>query len=146
MTFKLILILLLTSCALGSKYETYTPLATLPTQFNTESTDRYLLTQYKGVLNEQARVIYCENNLYLMDEVVSGSINNVSVNGLQIVINCTIKKCNKVILAHNHPGQYWARPSNIDLDNADKFKEMMNQADIQAHYMIIGEHDANWIY
>jgi DNA repair protein RadC len=105
-----------------------------------------LLTKYKGQANEQARIIYYQDDKYLLDEVVQGGVNKVATNGLQIVVNCTIKKCNHVVLAHNHPGQYFGKASHIDLENADKFKEMMSQASIKSSYLVIGNSDANWLY
>jgi DNA repair protein RadC len=140
-----LLLLLLAGCA--AQYGSYQPVTTLPAGFNKEIINRYLLTQYKNVPNEQARAIYYRDDKYLGDEIVAeGSDHGVTANGLQIVINCSVKQCNQVILAHNHPGQYFARASGTDMDNADKFDEMMAQAKVTAAYVIVGEHDINWLY
>jgi DNA repair protein RadC len=137
--------LILSGCA--AQYEVYEPVSVLPPVYNQDQISRYLLTHYKGVGNEQARVIYFRDNTYLSDEIAAtGSHNTVAANGLQIVINCTIKHCNRVVLAHNHPDQYWARASGIDLENSDKFQAMMNQAQIKPSYVILGEADANWVF
>jgi DNA repair protein RadC len=136
--------LLLSGCA--AQYEVYEPVSTLPHVYNQDQISRYLLTQYKNVGNEQARIIYYRDNTYLSDEIAAtGSHNTVAVNGLQLVVNCVVKECNRVVLAHNHPGQHWARASGIDLDNADKFAVMMQQANITADYVIVGTSDVNWV-
>jgi DNA repair protein RadC len=135
---------LIAGCA--AQYEIYEPVSALPPVYNQDSINRYLLTHYQGLGNEQARVIYFRDDKYLFDEISNGGTNNVAVNGLQIVINCAVKKCNRVILAHNHPGEYFGRASGIDLDNADKFKDMMKQANITPSYVILGNSDANWLY
>lgn len=140
----LLLSLFLTGCA--AQYEKYQTVNTLPPIFDQDQISRYLLTQYKGALNEQARVIYYRDNKYISDEVVgNGGVANVATNGLKIVIDCTIKKCNRVVLAHNHPGQYFASPSSTDLDSNDKFNEMMKQANIIGSYVITADSDVNWV-
>lgn len=145
MWFKLLIPLLFIGCA--TRYDTYTASNRLPKHYNEDAINRYLLTKYKGFEFEQMRVIYYQDDRYLMDEVIAnGSNNRVEVNGLEIIVHCVVNKCNRVILAHNHPGQYFAHPSVVDLDNTDKFKALMKQANITAiAQIIIGEHDANWL-
>jgi DNA repair protein RadC len=142
---RFLIILLLAGCS--AQYDSYQPASTLPAGFNKEAINRYLLTQYKNVPNEQSRAIYYRDDRYLADEIVAeGSRTDVATNGLKVTIDCAILKCNQVILAHNHPDEYFAKPSGIDLDNADKFDAMMAQTHVTAAYVIVGEHDANWIY
>jgi DNA repair protein RadC len=142
--FIFLLLLILSGCA--AQYEKYAPVASLPPAFNKEIINRFLLTQYKYVLNEQSRALYYRDNLYISDEIIAeGSSATVTANGLKIVINCILKKCNQVIIAHNHPGQYWGRASAPDLDNSEKFKAMMQQANIRGFYVITGDSDVNWI-
>jgi DNA repair protein RadC len=140
----LILFLLLTGCA--AQYETYKPVISPPITYDVDTINRYLLTLFKGAQNEEAVVLYYGDKGYVTDEVVNGGMNSVAVNGLHIAIRCAEAKCTKVILAHNHPGQYFGSASGIDLENADKFKDMMSQANIQASYVILGDADANWLY
>jgi DNA repair protein RadC len=136
--------LILTGCS--AQYEVYEPVSALPATFNQDQISRFLLTQYKNVGNEQARVIYFRDDKYLSDEIAAtGSHNSVVANGLQIVVNCATKKCNHVVLAHNHPGQFFASASGVDLDNADKFEVMMKQANIMANYVIVADSDVNWL-
>jgi DNA repair protein RadC len=142
---KYLILFLLAGCA--AQYESYQPVTSLPAGFNKETVNHYLLTQYKNVLNEQFRAIYYRDDRYLGDEIIAeGSRTDVATNGLKVVINCTLLKCNQVILAHNHPDEYFAKPSGIDLDNADKFDAMMAQAKVTAAYVIVGNSDVNWIY
>jgi DNA repair protein RadC len=139
-----ILLLLLTGCT--AQYATYKPVIGPPGTYDVDTINRFLLTLFKGAQNEEAVVLYYGDSGYITDEVVNGGMNSVVVNGLQIVVRCAEEECTKVILAHNHPGQYFAKASSIDLDNADKFKDMMSQAKIQASYVILGDADANWLY
>ena len=142
---RLLVLFLLASCT--AQYDTYKPVTTLPARFNKETVNYYLLTQYKNFLNEQSRAIYYRDDRYLGDEVVAeGSRTDVATNGLKIVIDCAVLKCNQVILAHNHPREYFAKPSGIDLDNADKFDAMMAQTHVTAAYVVVGTSDVNWIY
>jgi DNA repair protein RadC len=142
---RILILFLLASCA--AQYDTYKPVTTLPARFNKETVNHYLLTQYKNVPNEQARAIYYRDDRYLADEIVAeGSRTDVVTNGLKVVIDCAVLKCNQVILVHNHPGEYFAKPSGIDLDNADKFDAMMAQTHVTAAYVIVGNSDVNWIY
>jgi DNA repair protein RadC len=142
---RFLIFLLLVGCA--AQYETYKPVSSLPAGFNKEIINRYLLTQFKGVPNEQFRAIYYKDDQYLAEEIIAnGGIDTVSANGLKVVIRCTTLACNQVILAHNHPGQYFARASGIDLDNADKFDAMMAQTNVTAAFVIVGDSDVNWIY
>jgi ABC-type sugar transport system substrate-binding protein len=130
--FIFLLLLILSGCA--AQYEKYAPVASLPPAFNKEIINRFLLTQYKYVLNEQSRALYYRDNLYISDEIIAeGSSATVTANGLKIVINCILKKCNQVIIAHP------------DLDNSEKFKAMMQQANIRGFYVITGDSDVNWI-
>ena len=135
----------LTNCA--AQYDRYDTVTALPKNYNQDIINRYLLTKYNGLPFEQMRAIYYFNDKYLMDEVLaSGGSDRVGANGLEIVIHCVTYKCNKLILAHNHPGQYFAHPSNIDIFNTEKLRDMLAQANISLiAQIIIGEHDANWL-
>jgi DNA repair protein RadC len=142
---RFLILLLLAGCA--AQYDTFKPVNTLPAGFNKETVNHYLLTQYKNVLNEQSRAIYYRDDRYLADEIVAeGSRTDVATNGLKVAIDCAVLKCNQVILAHNHPGEYFAKPSGIDLDNADKFDAMMAQTHVTAAYVVVGNNDVNWVY
>jgi DNA repair protein RadC len=145
MPIILMLGLILAGCT--AQYDTFKPVSTLPARFNKETVNHYLLTQYKNVLNEQSRAIYYRDDKYLGDEIVAeGSRTGVVTNGLKVAIDCAILKCNQVILAHNHPGEYFAKPSGIDLENADKFDAMMAQAKVTAAYVVVGNNDVTWVY
>ena len=52
-----LLIVLLFACT-NPKYDEYTEISKLPSQFNESSIDRYLLTQYKAIDVEQISVLY----------------------------------------------------------------------------------------
>jgi DNA repair protein RadC len=145
MMIKLLILFLLAGCS--AQYDSYQPASKLPAGFDKEAINRYLLTQYKNVPNEQVRVIYYRDDKYLSDEIVAnGSYTGAVANGLQIVTNCAAIQCNQVVLAHNHPGEYFASASGIDYDNADKFDDMMAQAKITAAYVVVGTSEVNWIY
>jgi DNA repair protein RadC len=141
---KLLPLIFLAGCA--AKYDVYAPLKQLPVAFNQDKIDVYLLTAYQGLSFEQMRVIYLKDYKIISDQIIAnGSINRVGVNGLTIVVQCTVLHCNRVVLSHNHPGQYFAVPSHIDLENADKFKAMMGQVKIKAYFLVTSEHDVNWL-
>jgi DNA repair protein RadC len=141
---KLLPLIFIMGCA--AKYDIYAQSKQLPVSFNQDQIDVYLLTTYKGLTFEQMRAIYFKDNKTLSDDALAnGSINRVGINGLAIVVQCTVLHCNRVILSHNHPGQYFAVPSHIDLENADKFKAMMGQANIKADFLITSDHDVNWL-
>jgi DNA repair protein RadC len=147
MLYRIVFLLSLLVVGCSSQYDKYEEIVTLPSTFNKDTINRYLLTTYKNVCNEQIHIIYYKNNRSISDEVAaSGTKISVTTNGLQIIADCTLKKCDHIVFAHNHPGQYWAKASSIDLDGADKLKEMMEKANITPMYVIIGEADANWLY
>jgi DNA repair protein RadC len=137
--------LLLIGCT-NAKYATYTPLESVPVQFSNESINRYLLTQFSGLDTERFIILYYKDDAYVMYSNTKGATHNVEVNALSIIANCVAKQCDTVVLAHNHPGQYFAKPSDTDLESAKKFKSILNQAKIpNTAFVTVGDHDVYWI-
>lgn len=138
------LLLVLIGCT--NKYDQFKEVNRLPEMFDESSIDRYLLTQYKTVDLEQIRIIYYKNDLYLSDEmVIEGSRQEVSMPILDIIARCSIRNCNQIVYAHNHVGQYFAKPSTADLDTTDLLKERLAIANIKLNMVVVADHDTYWI-
>ena len=95
---------------------------------------------------EQMHAIYSKDGQALKTELVAtGNHDSVSVNALSLVVQCTLLKCDHITLAHNHPGKAYAHASQGDIDNADKFNEIMKQANITTDFVIIANNDCERI-
>jgi DNA repair protein RadC len=139
----LLVLLLLTGCT--ANYHEYQPLAVLPVNYNQDEINRYLLTQYSNLTIEQSRILYYLSSHLLREDIINGSRNRVVIDGLEIMVECFKIGCDKIVLAHNHPSQYWAHPSPIDLVGYNRFIEMTNNSNILGEYVIISNADTNWI-
>jgi DNA repair protein RadC len=140
------LLLLLASCT-PLKYEQYTQVNSLQGSPGRSTIDRYLLTQYKNKATEQIRVIYLVDGAYLKDEVTGeGYHRRTDANGIKIVVQCVLVKCNQLLVAHNHPGIPWAEPSEQDIASAGQFKTFLNGSAISLiASIIISDNDSAWI-
>lgn len=138
------LVLFLVGCA--ANYDVYKPLASLPTTYNQDEISRYLLTQYALLNIEQVKFLYYKSGRILEEVKVNGGESRVDINLIEMVVKCSQLGCDKVIMAHNHPNQYWARPSPSDLDSADKLQDMSKQIGVVPHFIITGDADVNWLY
>lgn len=128
------------------KYDKYTELDTLPYKFDESSIDQYLLTKYKTADIEQIRIIYYKNDSYLSDEmVIEGSRREVSMPILDIIARCSIRNCDQIVYAHNHVGQYFAKPSTTDLDTTDLLKERLAIVNIKLNMVVVADHGTYWI-
>jgi len=95
---------------------------------------------------EQMHATYSKNGQVLKTELVAtGTHDSVSVNALSLVVQCTLLKCNHITLSHNHPGATYAHASQVDLDNAYKFNELMKQANITTDFVIVAANDCERI-
>lgn len=144
--FRVLMLLLLTSCA-SPRYENVDRVSKLPSQVIRNDIDQYLIGQYNQTDTEQLRVIYYFNNELIKEEILaSGSPREVSFNMYDIYLRCLRYKANGVIIAHNHMDQYFANPSNVDLEttkNLRNFLKAMNM-DLYAS-IVITKHDSRWI-
>jgi len=142
---NLLVFVLLTGCV-NAKYEHYVEVNKLPAVFNENEIDRYLLTQYKNVDREQVRLIYYKDEVYIADELaVEGARYKVSIKILDLIANCAIRGCNRIIHAHNHVGQFFAKPSSGDVDTDALVKERLSFTDIKINLVVVADHDTYWI-
>jgi hypothetical protein len=91
---------------------------------------------------EHMQATYSKNGQALKTELVAtGNHDSVSVDSLVLVAHCTQLQCDHITLTHNHPGRYYAHASQIDLDNAYKFNEIMKPLNVATDFVIIAEKD-----
>jgi DNA repair protein RadC len=145
--YKLLIssILLCSGCA-SSKYDNYTELHTLPNKFDEVSIDRYLLTKYKPLDLEQIRVIYFKDDLLIQESVSEGARYRAIIPVLDIIKQCALLKCNRVLFVHNHVACYFAHPSETDFDTTVMLKERFAKIGmILIAHVVVADHDTYWI-
>jgi len=139
------LLFLLVGCT-NVKYNTHTEVNVLPERFNELVLDNYLLTHYKSLDTEQIMVIYLKDDSIIGNFTEEGSRYRASMPVLDVIAQCSTRKCNRVIFVHNHVGQYFAKPSAPDIDTTELLKERLSGVNISliAH-IVVSDSDTFWI-
>lgn len=143
--FLVLIVLLLTACDYHKYSEDKTVSA--PTTLNEEQIDRHLMKEIGSLPYEQLVVAFFNNN-----EVIDiGSVNNGNQGEVQISFNdifheCMVRKCNGIIIAHNHPDKPFAHPSQADTQISVRFKEVLKKHNINLiNSIIVTKYDTTWI-
>jgi DNA repair protein RadC len=141
-TLLALLALLLVGCS-QAKFDAYSPVTDLHNTSSQNDVNQYLLTQYKDKWVEELRVVLLDKNgKYITDKVIStGSKNDVHFNFKDIYIYSLENKASKIIVAHNHIGHYFARPSEHDLEALKKLEQFSKTTHIKADFVIVSDND-----
>lgn len=103
----------------------------------------YLKHYYKGIQNEEFKVIYLNSRNYIIDEetLFRGTVNEAKIYVRTLLQNVMKTGATAIIIAHNHPGGT-LKASEEDILITEKIKKILKFIDVNVlDHIIIGDND-----
>jgi DNA repair protein RadC len=104
-----------------------------------ESVHNYLILKYRGVKNEEFRVLYVNSkNILLKDGLISKGISTKTLIDFRLIAKEIFNiSATGIIVVHNHPSGD-CKPSNQDISTTNNLKSFLNHLNVRLldHFIV----------
>lgn len=144
---RILLFLLLAGCQDG-KYENVGYYTYPTTHYNKTNLEKYLVSEFRNIDHEELKVVYLTSDDEIIDiaTFAVGDQHHVKYNLILLYAESVKRGAKKIILAHNHPNQYWAIPSTADKRALEELRPLYQQFGLEIKgSLVVGAADVTWI-